>query len=119
MGSSPWVAAALAFLVIGVCMSAPITPLINEWIGRATAHFTIFTKGADAGEQDLLGRLETARLFFQGTGWAKRDLKLPLSILAFPSPKDFEAYRFNPAAFAFYQRTRGSDFVLMRALEPE
>jgi Flp pilus assembly protein TadD len=111
-------AAALAFLVMGACLGSPLTPLI-EWVGRATAHFAIFTKAADPGEEELLGRLETARLFFKGIGWASRDLKRPLTIVAFPSPKDFENFRFNPAAFAFYQRTWSGDFVLMRALEPE
>jgi len=111
-------AAALAFLVMGACLGSPLTPLI-EWVGRATAHFAIFTKGADPHEEELLGRLETARLYFKGIGWASRDLKRPLTIVAFPSPKDFETYGFNPAAFAFYQRTWSGDFVLMRALEPE
>jgi len=118
MSTSPCLAAALAFLVIGACVASPLSPIV-EWFGRATAHFTIFTKGSDPGGDELLGRLETARLFFKGVGWAARDLKLPLSIVAFPSPKEFEAYRFNPAAFAFYQRTHHGDFVLMRALEPE
>jgi len=63
--------------------------------------------------------LETARLFFEHTGWAPRDLKQPINILAFASDKQFDSYRINPGAFAFYQPTREGDFVVMRSLEPE
>jgi len=63
--------------------------------------------------------LETAHLFFEHTGWAPRELKQPLNILAFDSGKEFDSYRMGPGAFAFYQPTREGDFVLMRSLEPE
>ncbi len=63
--------------------------------------------------------LETARLFFEHTAWAPRDLKTPINILAFDSDKEFDSYRINPGAFAFYQPTREGDFVVMRSLEPE
>jgi hypothetical protein len=91
--------------------------LINEWAGKATAHFTIYSKkGVNFSGPELLDRLETARLFFKRTGWATRDLKFPLSILAFGSTEEFESHRVNSMAFAFYQRTREGDFVLMRPL---
>jgi tetratricopeptide (TPR) repeat protein len=118
MSFAPGLAAALAFLVIGACLASPLSPLI-QWVGKATAHFAIYTKGLNAEGQELLGHLETARLFFERSGWASRDLKLPLSILAFSTPQEFDTYRFNPGAFAFYQRTHEGDFVLMRALEPD
>jgi Flp pilus assembly protein TadD len=111
--------AAIAFLILGVCLASPPSVSLSGWAGKATAHFTIYTTGGSEGGQDLLKRLETARLFFERTGWASRDLKRPLSILAFGSGKEFDSYRINAGAFAFYQRTREGDFVVMRSLEPE
>jgi Flp pilus assembly protein TadD len=111
--------AALAFLVMGVCLASPLGVAVGAWTGQATAHFAIFSAQRNDDGRDLLERLERARLFFQKSGWAARDLKQPLSILAFASDKDFEAYGPNPGAFAFYQRTREGDFVLLRSLEPE
>ena len=58
-------------------------------------------------------------MFFQKSGWATRDLNHPLRILAFRSEKDFDSYRPNPGAFAFFQHTHQGDFVIMRTLEPE
>jgi Flp pilus assembly protein TadD len=96
-----------------------MSPAMSGWTGQATAHFAIFTAQHGGGGRELLERLEMARLFFEKTGWASRDLKQPLSILAFNSEKEFDAYRPISSAFAFYQHTREGDFVLMRSLEPE
>jgi tetratricopeptide (TPR) repeat protein len=85
----------------------------------ATPHFAIFTTNRNNGGKDVLELLETARLFFESTGWAPKHLKQPIDILAFGSDKEFDSYRINPGAFAFYQPTREGDFVVMRSLEPE
>jgi Tfp pilus assembly protein PilF len=84
----------------------------------ATAHFAIFTTDQNNNGQAVLEMLETGRLFFEHTGWAPRHLTHPMTIMAFGSDKEFDSYRINPGAFAFYQPTREGDFVVMRSLEP-
>jgi len=111
--------AAICFLVVGLCLASPLTPAMSRWTGQATAHFAIFSNQESGGRQELLERLERTRLFFEKMGWPAHDLKRPLRILTFSSEKEFEAYSPIPAAFAFYQRTREGDYVLMRSLEPE
>jgi len=88
-------------------------------MGRATSHFAIYTTDPHDGGQSILGRLEAARLFFEQTGWAAKDRPVQLSILAFGSSREYESYGLNPSAYAFYQRTRDGDYVVMRDLEPE
>jgi tetratricopeptide (TPR) repeat protein len=85
----------------------------------ATPHFAILTTNRNNAGKDVLELLETARIFFEHTGWASHDLKQPISVMAFSSDKEFESYRINPGAFAFYQPTREGDFVVLRSLEPE
>jgi Flp pilus assembly protein TadD len=112
--------AALAFLVVGVCLASPMTTALARWTGQATAHFALLTASSQGeGGRELLERLERTRLFFEKMGWPSHDLQRPLQILAFNSEKDFDTYRPISAAFAFYQRTHDGDFVLMRSLEPE
>jgi Flp pilus assembly protein TadD len=110
--------AALTCLVLGVCAASPITGNA-VWTGMATAHFALFTTNKRDDGQVILQRLAMARLFYQQTGWASHDLKEPLDILAFGSGKEYDSYRINPQAFAFYQPTREGNFVVMRSLEPE
>jgi hypothetical protein len=112
--------AAVVFLILGATPLAVLGGSANGWTGRATPHFAIYTTDRhDEGAQDILGHLEAARLFFEQTGWATKDANKPLNIVAFGSSKEYESYGLNPSAYAFYQRTREGDYVVMRDLEPE
>lgn len=111
--------ATLAILTLS--LEVPVVPAfgrsIDSWQGVESSHFAIYTSNQNSdGGRDILGRLETARIFFERTGLASTP---QLNILAFESAKDADVYRVNPAAYAFYQRTREGDFVVMRDLAPE
>ena len=108
--------ATLACLTLGLCLASPPAGSC-VWAGLATSYFALFTTDRHENGKDVLELLETARLFFEHSGWAPPDLKQPVDILAFSSGSEFESYRINPGAFAFYQPTRQGDFVIMRALE--
>jgi len=106
-------------VVLSLSLPLPIPARsIASWEGNATSHFAVYTDGPNSGGgRYILDRLETSRLFFEKTALAA---SYPLlNILAFDSAKDPEIYRVNPSAYAFYQRTRESDFVVMRDLAPE
>jgi tetratricopeptide (TPR) repeat protein len=107
------VAAALALPVLCWGRSA------EGWRGEENSHFAIFTAGQENRESEILGRLEVARVFFEKSGLANPTGTPQLNILAMGSNKDNDVYRLNPAAFAFYQRTREGDFVVMHDLAPE
>ena len=93
---------------------------IEGWQGCETPHFAIYTANqSNNGSREILSQLETARTFFERTGLANGGNTPQLNILALESAKDSEIYRVNPAAYAFYQRTREGDFVVMRDLAPE
>ena len=92
---------------------------MESWQGQATSHFAIYTSAQEDRSSDILGRLEGARVFFEKSGLANPAATPHLSILAIGSNKDYDVYRLNPAAYAFYQRTREGDFVVMRDLAPE
>ena len=110
--------AGLAILTLG--LQVPVLSFsgsINAWKGDESAHFAIYTSGQNiGGERAILTRLETARQFFEKTGFSTGTPQL--SILALDSNQQSEIYRVNPAAYAFYQRTHEGDFVVMRDLEP-
>ncbi len=109
----------LAILTLSLQVSVPaLSRSVDSWQGLETSHFAIYTSNQTSdGGRDILGRLETARIFFERTGLAASTPQL--NILAFESGKDADVYRVNPAAYAFYQRTREGDFVVMRDLARE
>jgi hypothetical protein len=60
-----------------------------------------------------------ARQYFQKTGWTQRDSAQGIELLAFYEDKEFESYRLQESAYAFYKRCRQGDYIVMRDLEPE
>lgn len=90
---------------------------IEPWQGSENAHFAIYTQGQSYdGTRDIWGRLETARLFFERSGLSSNTPQLNILSLD-NSSKEAEIYRVNPSAYAFYQRTREGDFVVIRDME--
>jgi hypothetical protein len=90
-----------------------------EWLGYSTAHFTVLAKGHQEQGREVIERLETARLYFEKTGWAERDAARGVELLAFYGDKEFESYRLHESAYAFYQSSPQGDYIVMRDLEPE
>jgi hypothetical protein len=92
----------------------------TEWLGYSTPHFTVLAKGHQDRGREVIERLEMARQYFQKTGWVERDsAQGPLELLAFYTDEEFESYRPHESAYAFYQRGRRGDYIVMRDLEPE
>ena len=91
----------------------------TEWVGSATAHFVVLTTDREEAGHAILERLEVARQFFEKTGWAEPNGDQRVDIVAFGSDAEYNSYRFNPSAYAFYQRTPKGDYVVMRDLAPE
>jgi len=91
----------------------------TEWLGYSTPHFTVLAKGHQHQGREVIERLEMARQYFQKTGWAQRESAQGIELLAFYGDKEFESYRPHESAYAFYQRGRQGDYIVMRDLEPE
>ncbi len=90
-----------------------------NWLGCETPHFAIYTTDPQNRSMEFLSRLDTARRFFEQTGWTSRDANPRVEILAFGSEREYDSYRLNPSAFAFYQRTSQGDYIVMRDLDPD
>ena len=109
---------ALAILFANLTVPVPVLGhSFDSWQGQETSHFAILATSQEPGTHEILVRLETARVFFERTGLGKESPQL--SILALDSASQADVYRVNRAAYAFYQRTREGDFVVMRDLRPE
>ncbi len=92
---------------------------LQPWRGFSTAHFVLYTTDSEPAAIDTLQRLERLRLFFDQSNLIDNSSKSKLQVIAFNSEKQYDFYRINPGACAFYQRTPNSDFIVMQDLAPE
>jgi Flp pilus assembly protein TadD len=116
---NPYSAAFLCLLLALSCQKAAMGRSINGWVGSSTPNFVVLTTDPRGRGHEIIERLEVARRFFEKTSWAQRDGNQRVEIVAFGSDKEYDSYRLNSSAYAFYQRTRQNDFIVMRDLDPE
>jgi Flp pilus assembly protein TadD len=91
----------------------------EQWQGFSTEHFVLYTTSPEKAAFDTLLQMERLRRFFEQIKLIDNSTKTRLQIVAFSSEKEYESYRVNPGACAFYQRTANSDFIVMQDLAPE
>ncbi len=112
MRRAVWIAA----LMIGSVLCAAPS---DAWLRLRSANFELFTTSGERGGRDLLKQFERVRSFFQQAfGLIPSDGK-PVQIVAFRSAKEFEPYKFNEAASAYFESGQDHDFIVMQSTSPE
>jgi tetratricopeptide (TPR) repeat protein len=114
-----------------VAISAPIlspeepekTSNSLPWVGFSTPHFELYTTNDERTAYDAIQRFETVYGFFKQFGGEDALLNTTpqrkVRVIAFRSAREFGAYRVSQAAFAYYQRTRSGDYIMMQDLAPD
>jgi Flp pilus assembly protein TadD len=95
------------------------SPDTEKWIGLSTPHFQLYTTNDLPSATAALQRFEVIHSFFEQAALFKGVPQSPVQIIAFSSDREYQAYTVNPGAFAYYQRTRRGDYIVMRDLAPE
>jgi Flp pilus assembly protein TadD len=99
--------------------AGPRLPDSEKWIGLFTPHFRLYTTNDARSATAALQRFEAIHSFFEQAALFKGVPQTPVQIIAFSSDREYQAYTINPGAFAYYQRTRRGDYIVMRDLAPE
>jgi tetratricopeptide (TPR) repeat protein len=85
----------------------------DAWLRIRSANFEIYTTAGERSGRGLARHFEQARSFFvQAFGSGFPDAK-PVKIIAFRNEKEFEPYRPNEFATAFFQPGEMYDFIVM------
>ena len=78
-----------------------------------SAHFEIFTTASEKDARETLRYFEQVRSFFQqGMGEVVGHAR-PVRIVAFGSKKEYEPYRLNSFANAYYHATPTTDDIVL------
>lgn len=100
---------AAVFVFAAVCSAADKDP----WTRIASANFELYTTAGERAGRDLARHFEQVRSFFvQAFGSGLPNAK-PVRIIAFRNEKDYDAYRPNEFATAFFQPGDAHDFIVM------
>lgn len=89
----------------------------EKWLRLTSAHFEMFTQYGEKQSLEALAHFEQARSFFLQASVSKSASNVPVTIVAFHGPKDYQPYRLNGGAMAFYLGTESHDFIVMQDLE--
>lgn len=112
-------------LAVAIIFGAGVRPAraAQSWISVNTAHFELYTDNSAREARRALAEFEQVRSFFlemsrlrnAGKG---RESESPVRIIAFRSEREFAPYRINPGVFAYYQRSRQRDYIVMQDVSP-
>jgi Flp pilus assembly protein TadD len=95
-------------------------PAAEQWLKLQSTHFELYTTAGEKKGREAVLYFEQVRDFFQRTRGESKSLPgAPVRIIAFRSDKEFEPYRFNTAATAFYLEGYDRDYIVMRSISPE
>jgi tetratricopeptide (TPR) repeat protein len=84
-----------------------------RWIRLKSANFEMYSTASERSARDELKHFEQVRAFFVSTMGAIPGQQLPVEIIAFNSKKEYEPYRINNFAQAFYQSSPTADYIVL------
>ncbi len=91
----------------------------EHWISLTTSHFEMYTTNGEKQAAEALQTFEQVRYFFEHTGSSKTVPEVRVRIVAFKSEKEYKPYRPNEGTFAYYQRGRKCDYIVMQDISAE
>ncbi len=85
----------------------------TRWIKIATPHFEMYTSAGERSALDTLRYFEQVRSFFSQNLPHPLEETGPVRIVAFSSEKEYQPYRPNDFAIAFYHETARHEYIVM------
>ena len=102
---------AIAMLILFVSSSFGADP---KWMRMPSTDFEIYSSASEGETRRVLQYFERVRNFFEeamGAGVLKR--KEPVRVIVFGSKKEYEQYRLNEFAVAYYTQIAGRDYIVL------
>jgi tetratricopeptide (TPR) repeat protein len=98
----------LAALFAPVCNSAE-----SHWIRLHSENFELYTSAGARNARDTLKEFERVRSFFLQALGGPVAKPSPVRLVAFSNAKEYEPYRLNEFATAYYHQTPDRDYIVM------
>lgn len=93
--------------------AATLSAAEPRWIRITTPDFEIYSTAGERATRETLQHFEQVRSFFQQTLGASDSRKQPVRIVVFGSKKEYEPYRINEFAVAYYLGGAERDYIVL------
>ena len=102
-------------LAIAWCASAHGTE--PTWIVMETEHFQVYSSASERATRQMLGQFERVRGFFVQASKTATGSAYPVAVLIFGTAKEYQPFRWNTAADAYYTKRGDHDFIVMGSID--
>ena len=85
----------------------------SRWIRLKSDNFELYSGGNARSARDTLKEFEQVRGFFIQASGGHSEKSALVRLVAFGSTKDYEPYRINEFAIAYYHQTADRDYIVM------
>ena len=107
-----------ACLIAVLVVAAPFLAE-QEWVRVATPNFELYTSAGEKRARKTILYFETIRSFFLQVFKSKQGPQLPVRIIGFRSKKEYEPFKPNEFASAYYVPSRKRDYIVMSSLSSD
>ena len=91
-----------------------------KWIHVASADFDVLSSAGESETRRVLQHFERVRSFFEQTiSEGVKQQAAPVRVVVFGSKKEYEQYRPNDFAAAFYTQLAGRDYIVLGAVNDD
>ena len=104
----------MAALFIGSAFGAD-----PRWIRMPSGDFEIYSSAGEGDTRLVLQYFERVRAFFEQAFPGSQQKAEPVRIIIFNSKKEYEPYRFNEFATAYYTQVAGRDYIVLSGTNAE
>jgi hypothetical protein len=85
----------------------------SRWIRMKSANFEMYSSAGPRSTRDTIREFEQVRGFFLQALGSSPAKPIPVRLVTFGSTKEYEPYRMNEFAIAYYQETLDRDYIVM------
>lgn len=108
------VSSLLVMLMTTASMAAP-----PKWITMQNEYFRVYSTANERATREVLNQFERVRGFFNQYAGAGAEKPDPVSIVIFGSEKEYQPFRPNAVAAAYYSKHSDRDFIVIGILGDE
>ena len=107
------------FAAILVTLSSVTLSASEQWVKLTTPNFELYTTAGEKKGREAILYFEQVRSFFLEASASKRASEFPVRIVAFRGEKQYQPYRLNEFAIAYFTRGRNRDYIVMQDISGE